>query len=185
VRLFPLNVPNALTFFRILLVPVVVVALQGGTQIGDIIAAIVFVTATITDGLDGWIARSWEKESTFGKVMDPIADKLLVTSALVALVALDRLAAWAAMVIIAREFAVSGLRIVASEEGTVIPASVLGKLKTVTQFAAIVALIVAADPHAAWVDALVYVAVAMTVISGVHYFVAARRVLGEAPVTGA
>lgn len=176
-RLFPLNVPNALTFFRILLVPVVVVALQEGTSAGDLVAAIVFVAATITDGLDGYIARTWEKESTFGKVMDPIADKLLVTAALVSLVSLDRLAAWAAMVIIAREFAVSGLRIVASEQGVVIAASVFGKLKTVSQFAAIVALI-AADPTALWVDLLVYLAVALTVISGGHYFVMAREVMG-------
>jgi CDP-diacylglycerol--glycerol-3-phosphate 3-phosphatidyltransferase len=178
VRLFPLNVPNALTFFRILLVPVVVVALQEGTSVGDLVAVIVFVLATVTDGLDGYIARTWEKETTFGKVMDPIADKLLVTAALVSLVALDRLAAWAAMVIIAREFAVSGLRIVASEQGLVIPASIFGKLKTVSQFAAIVALIAAPDPSALWVDVLVWVAVALTVISGVHYFAMARGVLG-------
>jgi CDP-diacylglycerol--glycerol-3-phosphate 3-phosphatidyltransferase len=180
VRIFPLNVPNALTFFRVLLVPVVVVALQGGTSAGDLVAAIVFVAATLTDGLDGYIARTWEKETTFGKVMDPIADKLLVTAALVSLVALDRLAAWAAMVIIAREFAVSGLRIVASEQGAVIGASIFGKLKTVSQFAAIVALIAASDPSALWVDVLVWVAVALTVISGVHYFVKAHAVLGSA-----
>ena len=164
-RIFPLNVPNALTFFRVLLVPVVVVALQEGTNSGDLVAAIVFVAATLTDGLDGYIARTWEKETTFGKVMDPIADKLLVTAALVSLVALDRLAAWAAMVIIAREFAVSGLRIVASEQGLVIPASVLGKLKTVSQFVAIVALIVA-ERGAAWVDVAVWVAVALTLVPG-------------------
>jgi CDP-diacylglycerol--glycerol-3-phosphate 3-phosphatidyltransferase len=178
-RLFPLNVPNALTFFRILLVPVVVVALQEGTSAGDLLAAIVFVAATITDGLDGYIARTWEKESTFGKVMDPIADKLLVTAALVSLVSLDRLAAWAAMVIIAREFAVSGLRIVASEQGDVIPASILGKLKTVSQFAMIVALITS-NPGALWVNVLVWVAVGLTVLSGVHYFVLARGVLWTA-----
>ena len=175
-RIFPLNVPNALTFFRVLLVPVVVVALQEGTNAGDLVAAIVFVAATLTDGLDGYIARTWEKETTFGKVMDPIADKLLVTAALISLVALDRLAAWAAMVIIAREFAVSGLRIVASEQGLVIPASVLGKLKTVSQFVAIVALIVA-ERGAAWVDVAVWVAVALTLVSGVDYFVKAHAVL--------
>jgi CDP-diacylglycerol--glycerol-3-phosphate 3-phosphatidyltransferase len=183
-RLFPLNVPNALTFVRIMLVPVVVVALQEGTSAGDLVATIVFVAATLTDGLDGFIARTWEKETTFGKVMDPIADKLLVTAALVSLVALDRLAAWAAMVIIAREFAVSGLRIVAGEQGVVIPASVFGKLKTASQFAAIVALIMASNPSASWVDALVYLAVALTLISGVHYFVLARRVL-SVPTEGA
>jgi CDP-diacylglycerol--glycerol-3-phosphate 3-phosphatidyltransferase len=182
VRIFPLNVPNALTFFRILLVPVVVVALQEETTAGDLVAAVVFVAATVTDGLDGYIARTWERETTFGKVMDPIADKLLVTAALVSLVALGRLYAWAAMVIIAREFAVSGLRIVAGEQGVVIPASLLGKAKTVSQFAMIVALIVARDPAAPWVLGLVYLALALTLLSGAYYFVAARRLLRtEAP----
>ncbi len=182
-RLFPLNVPNALTFLRVLLVPVVVVALQEGTPAGDVIAAIVFAVASFTDGLDGWIARSWEKETMFGKVMDPIADKLLVTSALVSLVALDRLAAWVAMVIIAREFAVSGLRIVAIEQGVTIPPSLLGKLKTAIQSLAILALIAVSADNVQWVSLLVYLAVAITVISGVDYFVKARSMLRETPAT--
>src|ERR671916_2530033 len=144
--MFPLNVPNVLTLMRILLVPVLVVALLDETPNGDTIAAIVFAIAALTDGLDGYIARSRQTVTTFGKVMDPIADKLLVAAALISLVSLDRVAAWVAMVIIAREFAVSGLRMAAGAQGVVIPASRLGKVKTCAQVAAILALLASNDP---------------------------------------
>lgn len=172
--MFAFNLPNLLTLLRILLVPVVVVALLEETPNGDALAAVVFAIAALTDGLDGYIARSRGSVTTFGKLMDPLADKLLVTAALVALVALDRLAAWVAMVIIARELAVSGLRMVAAEQGAVIPASWLGKLKTLLQVAAVFALI-AFEPAPAAVDALVYAAVAATVVSGADYFLGLRR----------
>src|ERR687889_465455 len=122
---FPLNLPNFLTVVRILLVPVLVVALLDETPNGDTIAAIVFAIAAVTDGLDGWIARSRRSITTFG------------------------------MVIIAREFAVSGLRVAAGQQGVVIPASLLGKAKTILQVGMVMALI-AADDGAAWVQALVY-----------------------------
>jgi CDP-diacylglycerol--glycerol-3-phosphate 3-phosphatidyltransferase len=173
---FPLNLPNTLTVLRILLVPVVVVALLDETPNGDAIAAGVFALAAFTDTLDGYIARSRGAVTTFGKLMDPIADKLLVTAALVALVSLDRLQAWVAMVIIAREFAVTGLRGVAAEQGVVIEASWLGKAKTATQIAAVICLI-AFNPAPLAVDVLVYVAVAFTVISGIDYFFGFRRML--------
>jgi CDP-diacylglycerol--glycerol-3-phosphate 3-phosphatidyltransferase len=177
---FPVNVPNILTVVRILLVPVLVVALLEETAHGDTIAAIVFAIAAFTDGLDGYIARSRKAITTFGKVMDPIADKLLITAALIALVSLNRVAAWVAMVIIAREFAVSSLRVAAAQQGAIIPASVLGKIKTVTQVAAVMALIAAGDSNAVWVQALVYAAVAVTVASGVDYFLNVRREIEEA-----
>src|SRR6478609_6193522 len=175
---FQLNLPNALTVLRILLVPVVVVALLDETPNGDAIAAGVFALAALTDTLDGYIARQRDAVTTFGKLMDPIADKLLVAASLIALVSLDRLAAWIAMVIIAREFAVTGLRLVAAEQGVVIQASWLGKLKTVLQVAAIICLI-AVDPAPLGVDLLVYAAVAVTVISGIDYFFGFKRMLGE------
>src|ERR671919_281326 len=137
--LFPINLPNTLTVLRILLVPVVVVALLDETPNGDAIAAGVFALAAVTDTLDGYIARSRGAITTFGKLMDPIADKLLVAAALIALVSLDRLEAWIAMVIIAREFAVTGLRGIAAERGVVIQASWMGKVKTILQIAAIIA----------------------------------------------
>ena len=177
--MFPLNIPNVLTLLRILLVPVLVVALGAEVEGGSEIAAAVFVLAALTDGLDGYIARSRQSITTFGKVMDPVADKLLIAAALLTLVSLDRVAAWVAMVIIAREFAVSGLRIAAGQQGVVIPASALGKLKTIVQSAAVLALIAVNDPDAVWVQALVYGMVLTTVVSGADYFLNFRRRIEE------
>ena len=176
--MFPLNLPNTLTVIRILLVPVVVVALLDETPNGDAIAAGVFALAAFTDTLDGYIARQRNAITTFGKLMDPIADKLLIAASLIALVSLDRLAAWIAMVIIAREFAVTGLRLVAAEQGVVIQASWLGKVKTMLQVVAIICLI-AVEPAPLGVDLLVYAAVAVTVISGADYFFGFKRMLAS------
>ena len=178
--MLPLNLPNTLTVVRILLVPVLVVALTVETPGGSAIAAAVFALAAITDGLDGYIARTRQTVTTFGKVMDPVADKLLIVAALISLVSLDRLAPWVAMVIIAREFAVSGLRIAAGQQGVVIPASILGKVKTIVQVAAVLALIAANNPDAVWVQALVYAMVVVTVASGADYFLNFRRTIEEA-----
>lgn len=177
--MFPLNLPNALTLIRILLVPVLVVALTVETPGGSTIAAIVFALAAVTDGLDGYIARSRQSVTTFGKVMDPVADKLMIAAALISLVSLDRLAGWVAMVIIAREFAVSGLRIAAGQQGVVIPASGLGKVKTMVQVGAVLALIAAPDADALWVQALVYLMVLVTIVSGADYFLNFRRRVDE------
>jgi CDP-diacylglycerol---glycerol-3-phosphate 3-phosphatidyltransferase len=168
--------PNVLTVVRILLVPVLVVALLEKTDGGDLLAAIVFATASVTDALDGWLARSRDSVTTFGKLMDPIADKLLIVAALIALVSLGRLDAWVAMVIIAREFAVTVLRAaVGTQQGVVIPASMLGKLKTVVQVAMVMCLI-AVGPHPPlWATLLVYVTVVVTVLSGADYFFGLRR----------
>jgi CDP-diacylglycerol---glycerol-3-phosphate 3-phosphatidyltransferase len=171
---FPLNLPNALTMLRILAVPVVVVALLVEMPNGDIIAAAVFAGAALTDGLDGYIARSRNSITTFGKLMDPLADKLLIIGALLCLVSLGRLEAWIAMVIIAREVAVTILRTIAAERGLVIAASWLGKAKTVLQIAAVIALI-AANPAPVWVDVLLYAAVAVTIVSGADYFFGLRK----------
>ena len=178
--MLPLTVPNILTLLRIVMVPVIVVALLDETPNGDAFAAAVFAVAAFTDGLDGYIARSRQAVTTFGKVMDPVADKLMIAAALISLVSLDRLAAWVAMVIIAREFAVSGLRIAAGQQGVVIPASSLGKIKTIVQVAAVLALIAANDSDALWVQALVYAMVLVTVVSGADYFLNFRRKLEEA-----
>ena len=180
--MMPLNVPNTLTMLRILAVPVVVVALLSEVDNGDLIAGLVFALAAFTDGLDGYIARRNDDVTTFGKLMDPLADKLLIVAALVSLVAVDRLEAWIAMVIIAREFAVTGLRTLAAEQGAVIEASWLGKVKTAVQIVAIIGLIVT-DPATPLVDGLVYAAAFITVVSGVDYFYGFRHVveLGDAP----
>jgi CDP-diacylglycerol--glycerol-3-phosphate 3-phosphatidyltransferase len=177
--MFPLNLPNLLTMLRILLVPVLVVTLGTEADGGSEIAAAVFILASVTDGLDGYIARSRQSITTFGKVMDPIADKLLIAAALITLVSLDRVAAWVAMIIIAREFAVSGLRVAAGAQGVVIPASGLGKIKTIVQSAAVLALIAVPDADALWVQLLVYAMVLTTVVSGADYFLNFRRRLEE------
>jgi len=174
----PLNLPNVLTLLRILAVPVVVVALLDGTPNGDMLAAIVFALAALTDGLDGYIARSRDSVTTFGKLMDPLADKLLITAALISLVSLNRLPAWVAMVIIAREFAITGLRSIAADRGVVIAASWMGKVKTVLQIGAVFALIIF-NPAPLWADILVYLALAATVISGFDYFFGLRKRIEE------
>lgn len=176
--MIPLTLPNVLTVLRIMLVPVLVVALLGNTPSGDVLAAVVFALASLTDLLDGWLARSRDSVTTFGKLMDPLADKLLVVAALVSLVSLNRLPAWVAMVIITRELAVTVLRLGASGAGVVISASTLGKAKTCLQIAAILALI-AVHGRPLWVMSLVYLTVLITVISGLDYFFGMRRRLGE------
>ena len=173
--MLPLNLPNALTVARILLVPVVVAALLVETPNGSLVAAAVFAIAAASDVLDGRLARSRQIVTTFGKVVDPVADKLLVIAALLALVSLDRLAAWVAMVIIAREFAVTALRVAVQGQGYLIPASPYGKAKTVVQVVTIFALILASDPAAGWVQALLGVTVVITLLSGVDYFLNLRR----------
>ena len=177
--MFPVNVPNVLTLVRILLVPVLVVALLDETPNGDLLAAIVFALASLTDFVDGWIARSRGSVTTFGKLMDPVADKLLVIAALVALVSLQRLDAWVAMVIIARELAVTMTRIAATGQGVVIAAARLGKIKTLFQVATIF-LLIAVDHSSPWLDALVYLTVTITIVSGVDYFFGLRRSLRAA-----
>lgn len=172
--MLPLNLPNLLTVLRIMLVPVLVVALLGNTPAGDVLAAVVFAAASLTDFVDGYLARSRNSVTTFGKLMDPLADKLLVVGALLSLVSLHRLEGWVAMVIIARELAVTVLRIGATQTGVVMSASTFGKAKTCLQIAAILAVI-AVHGSPLWVSALVYAAVAVTVLSGFDYFFGLRR----------
>jgi CDP-diacylglycerol--glycerol-3-phosphate 3-phosphatidyltransferase len=179
-----LSWPNFLTVVRILLVPVLVVALLGHTNDGDVFAAIVFALASLTDFVDGYLARSRDSVTTFGKLMDPLADKLLVVAALVTLVSLHRLAAWVAMVIITRELAVTVLRMGATQAGVIMAASNFAKLKTCVQIAAILAVI-AVHGHPAWVDALIYAAVVITVASGLDYFFGLRRRIAQAQRSGA
>lgn len=177
--MFPLNLPNALTVIRILLVPVLVVALLDDTPNGDLLAAVVFALASVTDAVDGYLARSRNSITTFGKLMDPVADKLLILAALLALVSLGRVDAWVAMVIIAREFAVTATRMAATQQGIVIAANTWGKAKTIVQVI-VIFLLIAVDGTPAWLEALVYVMVAITIVSGVDYFFGLRRLTREA-----
>jgi len=176
---FPLNLPNLLTVLRIMLVPALVVALLGNTPAGDVLAAVVFALASLTDFVDGYLARARDSITTFGKLMDPLADKLLVVAALISLVSLHRLAAWVAMVIITRELAVTVLRLGATQAGVVMAASMFGKVKTCLQIALILAII-AVHGHPAWVSVLLYVTVIVTVLSGLDYFFGLRRRMQQA-----
>jgi CDP-diacylglycerol--glycerol-3-phosphate 3-phosphatidyltransferase len=177
--MFPLNLPNVLTVLRIMLVPVLVVALLGDTPAGDVLAAVVFALASLTDFVDGYLARARGSVTNFGKLMDPLADKLLIVAALIALVSLQRLPAWIAMVIITRELAVTVLRMGATQAGVVMGASMFGKVKTCLQIAAILAVI-AVHGRPLWVSALLYVTVAVTVLSGLDYFFGLRRRMAQA-----
>ncbi|MCD8014215.1 MAG: CDP-diacylglycerol--glycerol-3-phosphate 3-phosphatidyltransferase [Lachnospiraceae bacterium] len=166
-----MNLPNKLTMLRVCLVPVfVVLMLVDAIPNGNIWAGILFILASLTDMLDGYIARKNNLITDFGKFMDPIADKLLVCSAMICLVAQEKLAAWMVIIIIGREFIISGFRLVASDKGTVIAASYWGKFKTVFQMVMIVMLIY--DFGNVWNQlALVvtWIALVLTVISLVDY----------------
>jgi CDP-diacylglycerol--glycerol-3-phosphate 3-phosphatidyltransferase len=177
--MFPLNLPNVLTVMRIMLVPVLVVALLGNTPEGDVLAAIVFALASLTDFVDGYLARTRDSITNFGKLMDPLADKLLIIAALISLVSLHRLPAWIAMVIITRELAVTVLRLGATQAGVVIAASMFGKVKTCLQIAAILAVI-AVHGQPLWVSALLYITAAVTVLSGLDFFFGLRRRMQQA-----
>lgn len=168
-----MNLPNRLTLFRLLLVPVFTFAVLLDVPGGAYVGAVVFALASITDGLDGYIARTRNQVTKFGKLMDPIADKLLVTAALLCLVQLGKMTAWPALAIIGREFAVSGLRMIAASEGIVISASQWGKLKTMSQIVAVLALLL----EAGWANWFLWFTVVATVISGVDYFIKAQDVL--------
>ena len=175
---FAPNLPNLLTVARIMLVPVLVVALLGNTSSGDILAAVVFALASLTDFVDGYLARARDSITTFGKLMDPLADKLLIVAALISLVSLHRLAAWVAMVIIARELAVTVLRLGATQAGVVVASSMFGKVKTCLQIAAILAVIAVHD-QPLWVSLLIYATVLITVLSGLDFFFGLRRRLAQ------
>jgi len=137
-----MNLPNKITVSRILLIPIFMVILYLPIPCNQIIALAIFIIAAATDGIDGHIARSRNLVTNFGKFLDPLADKLLVTAALVALVGMQRIPSWIVTVIIAREFAVTGIRLLAVGEGKVIAASMLGKIKTVTQIIGISLLLI-------------------------------------------
>jgi len=136
-----LNLPNLLTLGRIAAVPIVVVLLLSGGRQTSFWAAVVFSLAATTDWLDGWLARKWQVVTVLGKFLDPLADKLIVMAALIMLIPLGRVPAWAVFVILAREMVVTGLRSIASSEGIVIAASNLGKYKTIFQMVALVGLL--------------------------------------------
>jgi len=176
-----MNVPNKLTVARIAVIPVFAVLALLHMPATDIWAAAVFALASATDILDGHIARSRGLVTNFGKFADPLADKMLVATALVVLLALGRLPVWAAIIILCRDFAVDGLRFIAADKGVVIAASVWGKRKTACQMAMVLVLLLQSQFSGNWYDFLsgfaVGLAVALTVYSGVDYLWKGRQYL--------
>lgn len=169
------NVPNALTLLRIFLVPLLVVALLTRLPAKEYLALVLFLLAATTDALDGYWARKYKKVTTLGILLDPIADKLLVSAALISLVDLQEADAWAVCIIIGREFAVSGLRSIASSQGVAIAASKWGKWKMASQVVGISLMILGArlDDIGLWRKtgrAALYVMTAMALLSGIDYF---------------
>jgi len=175
------NLPNKLTLGRVFLIPIFLILLFLKIPNGKYLAAAIFIIAAMTDGLDGYLARSRKQVSRFGKLMDPVADKLLITAALVSLVALHEILAIPAIIIIGREFAVSGLRSLAASEGLIISASKLGKIKTITQIVAISAILLENYPFSLInfpFDKLALgTAIFFTLYSGIDYFLRFRKVL--------
>ena len=174
-----MNWPNGLSILRVALIPVLLVFLYTDTPAGQTLALIVFIIAAFTDFLDGYLARKNQIVTNFGKFLDPVADKLLVLSAMVGLCGLNRFPAWACIVILFREIAVDGLRMIAIEQGRVIAAGNLGKIKTVVQMITVVAYLLNNWPFGAFPmnQILLAIAIAMTIWSGVDYFIKNRAVL--------
>ena len=178
-----MNLPNKLTIMRVILIPFFVFFLLSPyfPAYGNYIAVAIFIVASLTDMLDGKIARKYNLVTNFGKFMDPLADKLLVCSAMICLIELDRLAAWIVIVIIAREFIISGFRLVASDNGVVIAASYWGKLKTTFQMLMVIVLILDIQMPFFQIlgTVLTYVALILTVVSLIDYIVKNKDVLKD------
>jgi CDP-diacylglycerol--glycerol-3-phosphate 3-phosphatidyltransferase len=179
------NLPNALTIVRIMAIPIIVLLLFYPGKVVSFFAAIIFLFAAITDGLDGYIARRQNIVTTLGKFLDPLADKLLVITSLIMLIHLGRVPAWIVAIIAGREMAVTGLRAIAINEGIVISASKLGKYKTLLQVIATTTLIghysyLSIDLHNVGMI-FIWAALVLTVWSGVDYFSGFFRQWGQIP----
>ena len=178
-----MNLPNKLTTFRVILIPFFVFFMLAPnmTGINHYIAAAIFIVASLTDLLDGKIARKYNLVTNFGKFMDPLADKLLVCSAMICLIQTGQLAAWIVVIIIAREFIISGFRLITSDNGVVIAASYWGKFKTTFQMLMVIVLILNVQMPFFQIlgKILTYAALILTVVSLIDYIVKNKDVLKE------
>lgn len=186
-----MNLPNKLTIFRVILIVPFVIALLGGDagwfgsnrMIPDIVALAIFIIASLTDLIDGKIARKYNMVTNFGKFMDPLADKLLVSAALIALVSMERIPAWVVIIIISREFIISGFRLIAADNRVVIAASYWGKFKTTFQMIMVCLMIIDLSWIWPWMqivtDVIMWIALILTVVSLVDYLIKNRAVMKE------
>lgn len=175
------NLPNTITMLRIVIIPVLFLLLLPPGPTGSLIIAGLFIMAAVTDLLDGYIARRYEIVTTFGKFLDPVADKLIVNAAMILMIPTGRVPAWIAVITIMRDIVVDGIRSIASSEGIVIAASPLGKRKTLTQIVALSALIIhyplfGIDAHTVG-TVILYVALVLTVVSGADYLLKFQRLV--------
>lgn len=169
------NLPNTITMLRITILPVLFLLLLSPGKVVSIVIAVLFALAALTDALDGYVARRYQIVTKIGKLLDPIADKLVVSTAMILMIPVGRIPAWVVAIIIIRDIAIDGIRHVASVGGKIISASRMGKYKTFTQEVAITALIIhypifGLDSHLVGL-VILYLALALTIISGVEYFV--------------
>ena len=181
-----LNIPNTITLLRIFLVPVLVVIILTKFENKEWLGVGVFLFAACTDWVDGYLARKWRQVTPVGKLLDPMADKLLIAGAFISLIEVGGVPSWMVVVIIAREFAVTGLRGIAAERGVTIAASSFGKIKMTVQVICVVVLLLS-RPHAPegpveevvspWANAFLWATVIVTVGSGIEYFYGFRKVL--------
>ena len=177
-----MNLPNKLTILRVIMIPFFVAALMvdGGTnQTMRYVAAAIFIIASLTDMLDGKIARKYNLVTNFGKFMDPLADKLLVCSALICMIELGQLPAWMVIIIISREFIISGFRLVAADNGVVIAASYWGKFKTTFQMVMICLMIANFPQLQILTDIIMWIALILTVVSLIDYLVKNKDVMKD------
>nr|WP_300004541.1 CDP-diacylglycerol--glycerol-3-phosphate 3-phosphatidyltransferase [Tissierella sp.] len=176
-----MNLPNKITFSRVLLVPVFILMFYIDIPNNQLYAGIIFIIAALTDTLDGYLARRNSQVTNLGKFIDPLADKLLVSAALILLVEVGTIPAWVVITIIAREFAITGFRIIAASEGVTIAASSLGKFKTITQLIAIILLLfdnIFFEQFNIPMDQIfLYISLGFTVLSGVDYIYKNRNTL--------
>lgn len=176
-----MNLPNKQTILRVAMIPFFVLFMLFPVmgEADKWIALVLFIVASLTDMLDGHIARKYNLITNFGKFMDPLADKLLVCSALICLVELGRIASWIVIVIIAREFIISGFRLIASDNGVVIAASYWGKFKTTFQMIMICLMIANLEPLQLFTDIVMWIALILTVVSLMDYLIKNKEVMKE------
>ena len=177
-----MNLPNKITMIRVILIPFFVFfMLTDFVPYSNVIAVAIFIVASLTDTLDGYLARKYELVSNFGKFMDPLADKLLVCSALICLIALDRIPAWIVIVIISREFIISGFRLIAADNGVVIAASYWGKFKTASQMVTVILLVLNIQNTVFTVlgTVFIYISLVLTVVSLIDYIAKNKEVLKD------